>query len=247
MADAAGAFNFRKKAPPCTDNFQVKPFIYEGVRYHSCEQAYQACKFLPGSDARARVVAVTPHAGESDSAHGMRCWQAGQRGEVRGDWDKVKVSIMLAVNRAKYAEHASCRAELLATGQASFKGGPSTTWRFRGAQHGWCHWNGLIQERLREELRPLEEQRSDWLADVVRRFNAYAGAGSGGGGGDCVDGCGSRGDGSGGGGVEFGCLFRGNLQAAMVTQDQAAIRAIMAHREENQAAAAAAEEGAGGA
>lgn len=108
-------------APPCTDNFQIRPFEYEGKSYWSCEQAlacgylcliqrvctqaYQALKFPPGRH-HDMVVAVSPFAGESDSNHGMRAWQKGQSGRCRGDWDSVKLSCMLEVNRAKYGERA---------------------------------------------------------------------------------------------------------------------------------------------
>ena len=68
----------RKAGPACTDNFQVRPFEFQGATYHSCEQAYQALKYEPGSQDRDRVAAIRPNVGETDSAHGMRCWNAGQ-------------------------------------------------------------------------------------------------------------------------------------------------------------------------
>lgn len=77
-------------APPCTDNFQVRPFVFDGMEWHSVEQCYQAMKFVsPG--AREKVHLVKPFPGESDHAHGMRVWRAGQQGTVRPDWDAVKV------------------------------------------------------------------------------------------------------------------------------------------------------------
>lgn len=142
----------KQPGPACTDNFQLKLFELEGVTYHSCEHAYQALKF-PRGPYRDRVAALAPHAGESGQSHGMRCWSEGQRGLPRSHWERDKVGVMLAVNRAKYAQHADLRAELLATGRSEIVGGPSTGWRFLGKGHRWDEWNGRVQMMVREELR----------------------------------------------------------------------------------------------
>lgn len=141
------------RGPSCTDNFQLRKFVFDGTEYWSCEHAYQSHKFNPGPS-RAALSAIAPHAGEKDSGHGMRVWSAGQRFlDVRPDWDAAKVRVMLDVNRAKYAQHADLRAQLAATGDTEFKGGPSTGWTFRGISHNWSRWNGVIQTIIREEIR----------------------------------------------------------------------------------------------
>lgn len=65
------------------------------------------------------------------------------------------MGVMLAVNRAKYAQHAELRTQLLATGRAEIVGGPNSTggWRFLGENHRWDTWNGRVQMMVREELR----------------------------------------------------------------------------------------------
>ena len=118
--------SLRRAGPAATDNFQVRPFEYGGHTYHSCEHAYQAMKFTASSEDFRRMVDIVPRVGESDSAHGMRCWNEGQRGSKRAyreDWDCAKVRIMLDVNRAKYAAHADLRADLVATGDVEITGG----------------------------------------------------------------------------------------------------------------------------
>lgn len=157
---------------------QVRPFEYEGVTYWSCEQAYQALKFIPGPQ-RNKLAAIRPMPGETDSAHGMRCWSEGQRGTkaaYRSDWDATKVGVMLAVNRAKYAAHADLRADLLATGAATIAGGPSTSWRHKGQDHKWQRWNGLVQMLVREELRETSGGGGGVpgaLAALLAEFNGY--------------------------------------------------------------------------
>lgn len=176
-ASTASAFRPRRRrlGPACTDNFQLKPFDFEGTRYHSCEHAYQAKKFRTESAAYARIVAIVPFAAESAPSHGGRCWREGQRysEQTRSDWEAEKINVMLAVNRAKYAQHEGLRAELLATGTAEIVGAPSTQWKVGGKEHTWSTWNGRIQMRVREELRPESERVPGKLEELVALFDAY--------------------------------------------------------------------------
>ena len=70
----------RQSAPATTDNFQVRPFAFEGNQFVSCEHAYQALKFTYDTKAWHKLKGLQPRAGENDSTFGMRCWQEGQRG-----------------------------------------------------------------------------------------------------------------------------------------------------------------------
>jgi predicted NAD-dependent protein-ADP-ribosyltransferase YbiA (DUF1768 family) len=85
----------------------------------------------------------------------MRCWSEGQTGKEDRTplWDAVKVKVMLEVNRAKYRQHEDLRAQLLSTGSAELRGGPSTSWAHNGVDHNWSYWNGIIQMLIREEIR----------------------------------------------------------------------------------------------
>eukprot|EP00811_Abedinium_folium_P009861 NODE_19117_length_859_cov_4.359290.p1 GENE.NODE_19117_length_859_cov_4.359290~~NODE_19117_length_859_cov_4.359290.p1 ORF type:complete len:200 (-),score=42.44 NODE_19117_length_859_cov_4.359290:166-765(-) len=156
----------RKLAPACTDNFQTCVFVLNGVRWHSVEQCFQAMKFLdPGLQERIRL--AIPRSGENDSAHGNRVWSLGQtRSQLRPDWEAVKVQIMYTACRAKLAQHEDLRQQLLSTGGALLEGAPSTDC--------WQLWNGKIQTRLREELRPAAECDETALAALRREFDTYA-------------------------------------------------------------------------
>lgn len=148
----------------CTDNFQVRPFEFEGVKYYSCEQAYHAYKFPAGSSGRDRVCASVPREGEDDAAYGLRVWQAGQSdgrdcgAKVRDDWDQVKVGVLYSVNRAKYEAHPDLAEALKETYPSEIRGAPSTSWTCMGETHYWQIWNGLIQMRIREELLLVQDQ-----------------------------------------------------------------------------------------
>lgn len=169
----------KKIGPQATDNFQVAPFIYNGLEYQSCEQAYQACKYSKGSEEHELIRGLRPYRNEKDSAFGMRCWRIGQSGSkmYRSDWDIVKVGVMYEVNLAKYKRHPELQQDLLNTGTAEIRGGPSTSWTIAGVAHSWSYWNGVIQERIREELRKTREP--GLLEDLIARFEAYEGAGAG--------------------------------------------------------------------
>uniref|UniRef100_A0A7S0M1A4 NADAR domain-containing protein n=1 Tax=Cryptomonas curvata TaxID=233186 RepID=A0A7S0M1A4_9CRYP len=167
----------KRIGPACTDNFQVRRFVVDGVEYYSCEHAYQALKFIPGSRQDA-VRCLRPYVGENDSAFGMRCWSEGQRGSVRDDWDAIKVGVMFAVNEAKYMQHEDLQRELISTGQAKIVGGPSTSWTVDGKFHNWNCWNGLIQMRLREQLRLESDRVPGVLESLIADFDAYSAAAS---------------------------------------------------------------------
>eukprot|EP00928_Gymnodinium_smaydae_P084438 TRINITY_DN67710_c0_g1_i1.p1 TRINITY_DN67710_c0_g1~~TRINITY_DN67710_c0_g1_i1.p1 ORF type:complete len:215 (-),score=30.10 TRINITY_DN67710_c0_g1_i1:39-620(-) len=161
-------------APPCTDNFQVRPFMLDGVEWQSAEQCFQALKFVRSAD-RERIRQLKPSEGESDSSHGMRVWSEGQRrSEIRPDWDAAKVDIMYLANLAKFRQHPELAAQLLSTGAQKLQGAPSTGWRSRsGSQESWTKWNGLIQMRIREELKPEGERDRARLETLEQEFATY--------------------------------------------------------------------------
>ncbi|CAJ1435417.1 unnamed protein product, partial [Effrenium voratum] len=161
------------QAPKCTDNFQVKPFMFDGREWESVEQCYQAMKF-PDVAIQEKVRAIKKTATEKDSSHGMRVWSEGQRHKAfRKDWDAVKVEVMYRANLAKYLQHADLREELLSTGEVEMVGAPSTSWKTKTGQAvNWSLWNGRIQLRIREELRP-EGPRKEVLEALVKEFQGY--------------------------------------------------------------------------
>uniref|UniRef100_A0A7S1F550 NADAR domain-containing protein n=1 Tax=Noctiluca scintillans TaxID=2966 RepID=A0A7S1F550_NOCSC len=162
------------RAPPCTDNFQLVKFMFDGKEWHSVEQCYQAYKFAEVS-IQDKLRKTLPYADEKASGHGMRVWSQGQRyANVRKDWDAVKVEVMYLANRAKYAQNPDFQEELLSTGCVEIDGAPSTSWTTKTGQSvNWSLFNGLIQSRLREELRPVEEQDTALIESITNRFRDY--------------------------------------------------------------------------
>jgi len=116
-----------------------------------------------------------PFKDEGPSNYGQRCWRVGQSVKgVRADWDSAKLNIMLSINRAKYATHADCRDELLATGDVEICGGPSTGWTFKGIPESWAFWNGKIQMLIREELRPTPSvEQAQRRLELQALFDEY--------------------------------------------------------------------------
>ena len=85
-----------------TDNFAILQagFTISGVKYYSAEHAYQALK-MSKREEHDKIAALVPKKNESSWEHGMRCWNAGQRGKPRESWHtdggKLKIKIMYLV------------------------------------------------------------------------------------------------------------------------------------------------------
>ena len=138
-----------RMCPPCTDNFQVVPggFEYDGIIWHSVEQAFQSLKFPMGSIAQVEIERTTPRPNESEKSYSMRTWSLGQPrkdSSMRQDWEQVKVKIMTVLNIAKYASSVDYCFDLIDTGTNRILGQPST-WN-------WSYWNAAIQTYIRTEL-----------------------------------------------------------------------------------------------
>ena len=173
IVNASGA---RVKGPSGTDNFQVLPFTFDGRVWQSVEQAFQALKHTERA-AQERIRAVARRGDESDAEHGMRCYNEGHRGggrDLRADWDRVKVDLMYQLCLAKLQQHPEHAAELLATGRDPIEGGRSTSWRHpRLGEQSWTHWNGRVQMRVREMLRPEAERDAEGLLRLEAEFSSY--------------------------------------------------------------------------
>ena len=81
--------------PPCTDNFQVVPdgFEYDGIIWHSVEQAFQSLKFPMGSIAQLEIERAAPRPDESEASYSMRTWSLGQPRRdtsMREDWGRSR-------------------------------------------------------------------------------------------------------------------------------------------------------------
>ena len=149
--------------PECTDNFQIveNGFEFNGSRWHSVEQGFQALKFSNGSIARSEIITTGPNEGESNEDYGLRVWQLGQYREdslMREDWQENKVKVMLLLNIAKYASEKDFQNQLLHTKGQDIEALPSTS--------NWTYWNSKIQLFIRELLTESKD-----LVDVLEELS----------------------------------------------------------------------------
>jgi hypothetical protein len=147
---------------PCTvngvsydalDNFLQCSFELDGVQWTSAEQYFQAAKFLdPDYNEEIRGC----HDGDA-------CWSLGNTRAypIRDDWEAVKVDVMYEANRAKFSApgNEALREALLSTGTGQIQayGFPF-----------WAKWNGILLERIREELRPAAGSEGQSAGGVAR-------------------------------------------------------------------------------
>ena len=143
----------------------MSPTSHE-LRLLACTLMYVCC------------VTVTTHPPfQTDSSHGMRCWNLGGTrvgpADFHPNWDQAKVGVMLAVNWARYVQHKDLRTALLGTRSAKIVGGPSTAWRLNGKYHDWGMWNGAIQALCREGLRKPQERDPKVVQKLLHQFRNY--------------------------------------------------------------------------
>lgn len=126
-------------------NFYEADVTYGGLTYGSAEAAFQAQKCMTEAE---KLPFTTARPSKSK---GM-----GRRVPLRPDWEEVKVGIMEAIVRAKFAQHPELAEKLLATGDKQLIEGNTwgdTCWGVdtrtgRGENH-----LGKILMKVREELR----------------------------------------------------------------------------------------------
>ncbi|CAF4643464.1 unnamed protein product, partial [Rotaria sp. Silwood2] len=120
---------------PETDNFLPCQFVIDGVTYSSSENYFQCAKTTNEQD-REKIL---------NSGPGNSCRLAGQTVGLRSDWESVKVDEMYKGNLAKFQQNEDLRKPLLESGT-----GPV---HFTRSSPFWNHWNDLIMQRIRAELR----------------------------------------------------------------------------------------------
>lgn len=155
-------FGFLRTAPLCTDRNQILPFRWEGREWQSVEQGFQAFRFTSAAK-QERICAMTRNQDESVEAYALRVQQAALS-EVRADWDAVRVEVLYRAFRAMYASNPAAREDLLSTV-------PLIIHHSDGGF--WGKWNGVIQMRLREELKDPADCDTSALGDCVEQFRAY--------------------------------------------------------------------------
>ncbi len=124
-------------------NFYPVQFEWEGEKWPSVEHAYQAAKCR---DKQQRTLFLQGTAGEAK--------RLGRRVEVREDWEEVKLPIMEALLRIKFAGGASLADKLLATGEEELQEG--NTWGDRF----WGTCNGEGQNHLGKLLMKIRKEQA---------------------------------------------------------------------------------------
>jgi len=98
-------------------NFFPCRIDWEGITYPSVEHAYQASKTLDQKERR--QIANLPTPGKAK--------RAGQKLEIRPDWEEVKIPVMESLVCQKFTRHSSLKRLLLATGDQEIQEG--NTWK----------------------------------------------------------------------------------------------------------------------
>lgn len=130
-------------------NFYPCRIVFDGSSFASVEHAYQAAKTL--DRAERAMVRGQPTAG--------RAKRAGRRIKIRGDWEQVRLEVMLQLLREKFSDPA-LGSVLLATGECPLVEGNhwhDTFWGVctdcgKGCVGVGENWLGRLLEQVRNEL-----------------------------------------------------------------------------------------------
>lgn len=131
-------------------NFYLVEITFEGIRYPSVENAYQAAKT---TDVEARQMFQTCSPGQAKK------W-GGPNGRIRiqDGWDQKKVGVMEYLLKKKFAEY-PLRDALLATGDAQLAEGNWWGDTFWGTVNGkGKNWLGKTLSKVRKEIQEEVEE-----------------------------------------------------------------------------------------
>lgn len=122
-------------------NFYPHPLKYEGIFYPTAEHAYQASK-TTDEEVRLRIAKLaTPSAAKKE----------GQKIQLRGDWDKVKLEVMREILLEKFS-FLPLKAQLLGTGDEELVEGNWWNDQF------WGVCNGRGQNHLGKILMDIRKE-----------------------------------------------------------------------------------------
>ena len=126
-------------------NFYPSPIVVGYDAYPTVEHAFQAAKTLDLAEARRVRDAATPG----------KAKYAGRRVTLRPDWDQVKLAVMEALLRQKFARGSELAGQLLATGDRELIEGNRWGDRFWGTdlQGNGRNELGRALMRIRDDLR----------------------------------------------------------------------------------------------
>ena len=136
-------------------NFAAFPFTLDGKEWPTSEHYFQAQKFTL-EDYREQIrqapsPMIAARLGRSRAV------------PIRGDWEEVKLTVMRAAVRQKFATHPELTALLLSTGDEELvEAAPKDSFWGCGANGTGQNWLGRILMELRQALMPaLKTQTGD--------------------------------------------------------------------------------------
>lgn len=141
---------------PETDNYAPCRIVIDGVTYSSTEQYFQCAKTTNTED-QEKIL----NAGDAES-----CQILGQTVELRPGWKSDKVNEMYKGNLAKFQQNEDLRKSLLKSGSGRIIFIESTPF--------WNHWNELIIQRIRAELRQNGEEDACLASEIREAMDRYA-------------------------------------------------------------------------
>jgi ribA/ribD-fused uncharacterized protein len=132
----------------CFSNFAPYPILVDGKQWPTSEHYFQAQKFTDPQHQerirRAQSPMIAARLGRS------------RKTPIRRDWESIKVAVMRATVRAKFAQHADARQALLATGDATIvEHTENDSYWGDGGDGSGKNMLGRILMDVREELRAI--------------------------------------------------------------------------------------------
>ena len=124
-------------------NFEVAEVVFEGVKYPSTENAYQAAKSID-PEVRKKFVNITP----SESK------KLGRQIQIREDWEQVKYRVMYEIVFDKFTRHSKLGDLLLETGDRYLEETNHWSDKIWGVCDGvGTNWLGKILMDVRNQIR----------------------------------------------------------------------------------------------
>ena len=135
-------------------NFHVAPVVYEGIKYPSSENAYQAAKSLDPNVRKMFVDYIDPISGQRVDVTPSQSKKMGRKIECRSDWEEVKYKIMFEIVMDKFTRNPELSEMLLETGDRYLE----ETNHWKDTCWGVCdgvgtNWLGKILMDVRNELK----------------------------------------------------------------------------------------------
>ncbi len=136
------------------DNFSAFKTPYELQVWMTSEHAYQGAKFEVGGEVWFAILTAP-------SAHDSKQIARNNKGQIRKDWDDVKLQVMEDVCRSKFESHEYVRKTLKRTGNLEIiEDSPTDSFWGRGPDHKGLNHLGKIWMKIREEQFPNNNEHT---------------------------------------------------------------------------------------